>query len=167
MFDAGLIAQAENLVAACKARGLMLATAESCTGGLLAGLLTQVPGSSAVLERGFVTYSNAAKSEMLGVDPALIAAQGAVSAPVAAAMALGALARSHAQIALAITGIAGPGGGSEHKPVGLVFLACAAGGTVAAREERYGDLGREGVRTAALRTALAMAREAAAQRPLP
>ena len=167
MFDPGLVAQAEALVAACKARGLMVATAESCTGGLLAGLLTQAPGSSAVLERGFVTYSNAAKAEMLGVDPALIAAHGVVSAPVAAAMASGALARSHAQLSLAITGIAGPGGGSEQKPVGLVFLACAGGGAVAAREERYGDLGREGVRTAALRTALAMLREGAGHLPWP
>ena len=157
MFDTDLIAAAAELIAACKSGGKMIATAESCTGGLLAGLLTQLPGSSTVFERGFVTYSNAAKSELLGVDEQLIAAHGAVSAEVAQAMALGALAHSRAQLALAVTGIAGPGGGSEAKPVGLVYLACAvAGGTVAVREERYGDLGREAVRAAALRTALGM-----------
>ena len=162
MFDAELIADAAELLAACKAAGKMIATAESCTGGLLAGLLTQLPGSSGVFERGFVTYSNAAKSESLGVDDKLIAAHGAVSAEVARAMALGALARSHAQIAIAVTGIAGPGGGSLAKPAGLVYLACAArDGAVDVREERYGDLGRETVRAAALRTAVAMLRRRA------
>ena len=162
MFDADLIAAAAELLAACKAGGKMIATAESCTGGLLAGLLTQLPGSSGVFERGFVTYSNAAKSELLGVDEKLIAAHGAVSAEVARAMALGALARSHAQIAIAVTGIAGPGGGSLAKPAGLVYLACAAtGGTVDVREERYGDPGRDNVRAAALRTAVAMLRRCA------
>ena len=156
MFDDDLIAAAAELIAACKANGKMIATAESCTGGLLAGLLTQVPGSSSVFERGFVTYSNAAKSELLGVDERLVAAHGAVSAEVARAMALGALARSQAQLSLAVTGIAGPGGGSDAKPVGLVHLACATGSGVQVREERYGDIGRDNVRAAALRTALEM-----------
>ena len=102
-----------------------LATAESCTGGLIAGLCTELAGSSAWLERGFVTYSNAAKSDMLGVDPALIATHGAVSEPVARAMAQGAIAHSAAQVALAVTGIAGPSGGSPSKPVGTVWFAWA------------------------------------------
>ena len=162
MFEDDLIAAAAKLIAGCKAHGKMIATAESCTGGLLAGLVTQIPGSSFVFERGFVTYSNAAKSELLGVDERLIADHGAVSAEVARAMALGALARSKAQLSLAVTGIAGPGGGSDFKPVGLVYLACATGGGVEVREERYGDLGREQVRAAALRTALALLARGAA-----
>ena len=162
MFEDDLIAAAAELIAECKARGKMIATAESCTGGLLAGLLTQVPGSSSVFERGFVTYSNAAKSELLGVDEGLIADHGAVSAEVARAMALGALARSKAQLSLAVTGIAGPGGGSDFKPVGLVYLACATVSRVEVREERYGDLGRDDVRAAALRTALEMLARGAA-----
>ena len=108
--------------------GRMLATAESCTGGMVAAALTDIPGSSAAFERGFVTYSNAAKTEALGVDAALIAQHGAVSAEVAAAMADGALARSHASVAVSVTGIAGPDGGSPDKPVGLVWFGLAAGG---------------------------------------
>lgn len=118
-----------------RARGWWLATAESCTGGLIAALCTSVAGSSDWFERGVVSYSNAAKTELLGVDAGLIAAHGAVSAPVALAMARGALARSAAQVALAVTGIAGPGGGTAEKPVGLVWLAIAwrgAAGEVAA-----------------------------------
>ena len=115
----------EGLVALLKSKGLMVATAESCTGGLVAAAITDVPGSSAVLDRGFVTYSNEAKSEMTGVPPALIAAHGAVSAEVAAAMAEGALTHSRADIAVAITGIAGPDGGTPEKPVGTVWIAVA------------------------------------------
>ena len=107
---------------------LKIATAESCTGGLIAGACTTIAGSSDWFERGFVTYSNEAKVEMLGVDPALIAAHGAVSEPVARAMAEGALGRSHAQLAVAVTGVAGPTGGSPSKPVGTVWLAWARAG---------------------------------------
>jgi nicotinamide-nucleotide amidase len=115
----------EDLAAALMARGWMLATAESCTGGLIAGACTDLAGSSNWLERGFVSYSNAAKTELLGVDAALIARHGAVSEPVARAMAQGALQHSKAQCALAVTGIAGPGGGSADKPVGTVWFAWA------------------------------------------
>ena len=135
----------------------MLATAESCTGGLVAALLTDVPGSSAAFERGFVTYSNAAKAEMLGVDPALIAAEGAVSAAVARGMASGALAHSRADAAVSITGVAGPGGGTAAKPVGLVHFACARrGGSVVAVERRFGDIGRSAVRLASVAEALGL-----------
>ena len=145
--DAALLARAAALVAAYAAAGLRVVTAESCTGGLVAGVLTAVPGSSAVLERGFVTYSNDAKAEMLGVDPAVIAAQGAVSEAVARAMAEGALAHSRADVAVSITGIAGPGGGSAAKPVGLVHFGLARRDTPTRhRVRRYGDLGRSAIR---------------------
>ena len=120
-----LVQLAQRTLDACLARELKIATAESCTGGLLAGALTENAGASNVFERGFVSYSNEAKQDMLGVPAKLIAAHGAVSAEVAEAMALGALAKSRAQIALAVTGIAGPGGGSAEKPVGLVHFALA------------------------------------------
>ncbi len=124
-----------------------IATAESCTGGLVAGLLTAVPGSSAVVDRGFVTYSNEAKTDLVGVPAALIAAHGAVSEPVARAMAEGALGRSLADAAVAITGIAGPGGGSPDKPVGLVHFALALKGKPTHRiERRFGDPGRAEIR---------------------
>ena len=152
-----LDARATALLQACRARGWMVATAESCTGGLLAALLTEIPGSSDVVERGFVTYSNEAKSEMLGVLPALIAGHGAVSEPVARAMAEGALAHSRAQVAVSITGIAGPGGGSAAKPVGLVHFGLAVRGRPTQHlERRYGDLGRVQVRARAVEDALAL-----------
>ena len=159
--DAELLARAEALVAAYKAAGRTIATAESCTGGLVAGLLTAVPGSSAVLERGFVTYSNEAKAEAIGVPMDLIRQHGAVSEPVARAMAAGALAASPASVAVAITGIAGPGGGSAEKPVGLVHfgLALREGG-MRHRERRYGDLGRAGIRRAAVADAIGLLEEA-------
>ncbi|HEY4066512.1 MAG TPA: CinA family protein [Burkholderiaceae bacterium] len=122
------------LAAALRARGLKIAAAESCTGGLIAAACTAVAGSSDWFERGFVTYSNEAKRESLGVPAALIAAHGAVSAEVARAMAEGALAHSHAQLAVAVTGIAGPGGGSPDKPVGTVWLAIARAGAPAEAE---------------------------------
>jgi nicotinamide-nucleotide amidase len=126
-----------------KAGGFTIATAESCTGGLIAATLASVPGASAALERGFVTYTNQAKIEMLSVDADLIAAKGAVSREVALAMAEGALAHSPADISVAVTGIAGPGGGTAAKPVGLVHLAAARrGGAVLHEEQRFGDLGR-------------------------
>ena len=122
MIDAETRALAERVLAACRARGWTLATAESCTGGLVAGALTEIAGSSDVVDRGFVTYSNAAKMEMLGVPEATLAEFGAVSRQTAEAMAKGALERAGVDLAVSITGIAGPGGGSAEKPVGLVYL---------------------------------------------
>lgn len=135
----------------------MVATAESCTGGLVAAALTDIPGSSAVVDRGFVTYSNAAKTVLLGVPAEMIAVHGAVSEPVAIAMADGALERSAATLAVAITGIAGPGGGSAEKPEGLVHFACAGEG-IATTHDRvlFGALGRAGVRAASVDQALQM-----------
>jgi nicotinamide-nucleotide amidase len=157
MFPDELLARAAALVAACTARGVMLATAESCTGGAVAALLTEIPGSSAALDRGFVTYSNAAKSEMLGVPPAMIAAEGAVSEAVARAMAAGVLGHARADVAVSITGVAGPGGGSAAKPVGLVHFACARrGGATVAVERRFGDIGRGPIRLASVAQALAL-----------
>jgi len=155
--DDDLLLRATALVQACAGLGLTIATAESCTGGLLAGLLTEVPGSSAVLERGFVTYSNAAKTEMLGVPADLIAQFGAVSAQVASAMAEGAIHHSRAHLAVSITGIAGPGGGSASKPVGLVHFACAERGGITRHDERrFQDNGRAAIRRAALDHALSL-----------
>lgn len=149
--------RAAALMAAYAARGLKLATAESCTGGLVAGLLTAIPGSSAVVERGFVTYSNEAKTEAIGVPATLVAAHGAVSEPVARAMAEGALVHSHADVAVSITGIAGPGGGSALKPVGLVWFGLAIKGLPPqTRECRFDDTGRTGIRLAAVAVALAL-----------
>lgn len=159
--DPALLARAETLIAAYAASGRRIATAESCTGGLVAGLLTAVPGSSAVLERGFVTYSNAAKSDCLGVPPTLIDTHGAVSEATARAMAEGALARSRADVAVAITGVAGPGGGSATKPVGLVHFGLAATGAPTQHlERRYGDLGRTEIRRRAVADAVALLEEA-------
>lgn len=156
-----LLARAEALLGACRDRGWRVATAESCTGGLVAALLTEIAGSSTVVECGFVTYSNEAKAGLLGVDTALIAAHGAVSEPVARAMAEGALARSKADMAVAITGVAGPGGGSAAKPVGLVHFGLSRRGTPTRhRERRYGDVGRQAVRLRAVEDALALLEEA-------
>ncbi len=147
--------RAADLIASCRASGITLATAESCTGGLLAALITTVPGSSDVFDRGFVTYSNAAKIECLGVSLPLLESFGAVSREAARAMAEGALARSNAGMALSITGVAGPGGGTPDKPVGLVHFCLARRiGAVLAAEKRFGDLGRDAVRCAAIATAL-------------
>jgi nicotinamide-nucleotide amidase len=157
MFPTELVMQATLLVADAQARGVKIATAESCTGGLLAGLLTTVPGSSAVVERGFVTYSNRAKEEQLGVPGDLIADFGAVSEPVARMMAEGALNESRANLAISITGIAGPGGGTAMKPVGLVHLACARENrSIRHEEHRFGAIGREEVRLETLAVALRM-----------
>jgi nicotinamide-nucleotide amidase len=120
--------EAQTLLDLCRDRGLKIATAESCTGGLLAALLTEIPGSSHVFERALVTYSNEAKSELLGVSDLLIAQHGAVSEQVAHAMAVGCLDRSNVDLSVSVTGIAGPGGGSPEKPVGLVYLACVRRG---------------------------------------
>lgn len=144
---------ASQVLDAAKARDLMIATAESCTGGLIAGCLTEIAGSSAVVDRGFVTYSNDAKTEMLGVPADLIVRMGAVSEEVARAMAEGALDRSRADLTVAVTGVAGPGGGSPEKPVGLVHFGCAMTGdeTQHARcvfEGSRSDIRRETVRAA-------------------
>ena len=154
MFPDDIIDLADAVIASAKARGWTVATAESCTGGLVAAALTAVPGSSAVVDRGFVTYSNVAKVDLLGVPTAMIAEHGAVSEIVARTMAEGARAHAGVDVVVSITGVAGPGGGSQDKPVGLVHFACAGpAGTVQARHE-FGDLGREGVRLAAVRVAL-------------
>ncbi len=153
---------AQRLLDTCRARGLKVATAESCTGGLVAATLTEISGSSDVFERGFVTYSNAAKEAMLGVPATVLNRYGAVSREAAEAMATGALAQSPADLAVAITGIAGPTGGLEDKPVGLVhFAAAARDGRFIAREKQFGDIGRRQVRLAAVAEALALLEELA------
>ena len=157
MFSTALTDQAAQLLAAARAKGLKIVTAESCTGGLIAGLLTDIAGSSDVFERGFVTYSNPAKEEMLGVSAAMLRQHGAVSQIVARAMAEGAIRQSTAQLSVAVTGIAGPGGGSDEKPVGLVHIAAArAGAATLHRECRFGDIGRSEVRLKTVAAALAL-----------
>jgi nicotinamide-nucleotide amidase len=161
MFPADLIDEAQRVLAELRAREMMLATAESCTGGLLIGLLTEVPGASDVVERGFVTYSNKAKIACLNVPAQLLARYGAVSAEVARAMAEGALVNSEADLAIAVTGVAGPGGGTAQRPVGLVRLAIArAGGTPLDTEWQFGDLGRSRIRLETVRAALGLVRQA-------
>ena len=155
--------RAAALLDAYKAKGLKIATAESCTGGLVAALLTEISGSSAVVERGFVTYSNEAKTDLVGVPADLIAAHGAVSEPVARAMAEGALAHSRADVTVGITGVAGPTGGTATKPVGLVHFGLARKGVATLHlERRYGDLGRETVRRRAVEDALSLLEQALA-----
>ena len=151
-----IAALARRIVERYSAAGRTLATAESCTGGLVAGAITDVAGSSAVLDRGFVTYSNQAKIDMLGVDPAALAAHGAVSETVARQMAEGARHRAGVDAAVSITGIAGPGGGTDVKPVGLVHFACSSASGTIHREERFGDIGRANVREGSVRVALEM-----------
>ena len=164
-FDTELEARAKKLVALYVEKKLKIATAESCTGGLVAGLITEISGSSAVLDRGFVVYSNEAKAGMLGVEAATLRRFGAVSAPTARELAEGVIARSLADVSVSITGVAGPGGGSAEKPVGLVHFGCARrGGETILVERRFGDLGRAGVRRAAILQALDLL-EAAAQQP--
>jgi nicotinamide-nucleotide amidase len=163
-FPSHLEARAATLIARYGALGLTIATAESCTGGLMAGLLTEIPGSSLVFERGFVTYSNEAKQEMLGVPKAILEAHGAVSEATAKAMVVGALAHSSAHVAVSVTGVAGPGGGTAAKPVGLVHFACAGPkGAIVAVERRFGDLGRSAIRMASVDQALGMLENAAAR----
>lgn len=148
---------AADVLAAARIRGVMIATAESCTGGLIIGALTDVPGSSDVVDRGFVTYSNAAKMAMVGVQPATLAAHGAVSEAVAGEMAAGALDASNADLAVSVTGIAGPGGGSAEKPEGRVCFGLAATKEEVFTETRdFGPLGRSGVRAATVDHALAL-----------
>jgi nicotinamide-nucleotide amidase len=155
----GLRKAATKVLALCRARGLEIATAESCTGGLVAAALTAIAGSSDVVDRGFVTYSNAAKQAMLGVPATTLKRHGAVSAETAAAMAAGALKNSQANLSVAITGVAGPGGGTKEKPVGLVYFAAARrDGRQVAREQRYGKIGRARVRQRSVAEALALLR---------
>jgi nicotinamide-nucleotide amidase len=156
--DPALGELAAKVLDACRARGLTIATAESCTGGLVAALLTSIAGSSDVFERGFVTYSNAAKSEAIGVSANLIEQHGAVSAEVARAMAEGALSHSRADLAVSITGIAGPGGGSSAKPIGLVFVGFARRGEMSGRTQRhlFEDRGREFIRNETVHSALSL-----------
>ena len=162
MADAETQAAASVLLNLCKAKKLMVATAESCTGGLVAGALTDIAGSSAVVDRGFVTYTNEAKHQMLGVPSDTLNKFGAVSRETAEAMARGALGHANADIVVAITGIAGPGGGSADKPVGLVhFAAASRGGRLIHHEQRFGDIGRAEVRRRSVMEALAMLTELA------
>lgn len=150
----------------CRSKRLTVATAESCTGGLVAGALTEIAGSSDVVDRGFVTYSNAAKQAMLGVPAATLTQFGAVSRETATAMAQGALANAPAHLSVAITGIAGPGGGSDDKPVGLVHFAGASrGGVLLTRERRFGEIGRAEVRRRSVLEALAILKELAESQP--
>lgn len=165
MFSDPLLDQAARLLQMYRAAGLKIATAESCTGGLVAALLTAIPGSSDVVERGFVTYANEAKVEMLGVPADAIASKGAVSEEVARAMAEGAVAHSRADAAVSITGVAGPGGGTEAKPVGLVhFGCCLKGGATLHQEMRFGALTRDEIRMKSVEVALALLRRAIAGR---
>jgi len=160
VFPKDLAEQASALLQSCREAGVTVGTAESCTGGLIAGCLTEIAGSSDVVDRGFITYSNVAKNVMLDVPMRLIERHGAVSEPVARTMAEGALTHSLAVLSVAVTGVAGPGGGTVGKPVGLVHLACAKrGGQTRHRAERYGDLGRSGIREATIRTAMEMLME--------
>lgn len=155
MTGKALRAQAKRVLELARARGVTIATAESCTGGLVAAALTDIAGSSDVVDRGFVTYSNKAKQQMLGVPAATLQRHGAVSAETATAMAQGALKKSPADLAVAITGIAGPGGGSKEKPVGLVhFAAASRDGRLIARVRRYGNVGRARVRARSVAEAL-------------
>ncbi|GGE45418.1 competence damage-inducible protein A [Agaricicola taiwanensis] len=154
-----LLEQAAALLDLCQSHMVTLVTAESCTGGLVAAVLTDAPGASTVVEGGFVTYSNEAKMTTLGVPADLIERFGAVSEEVARAMASGALAHSQARLSVSITGIAGPGGGSEHKPIGLVHFATALGDEVRHRKVNFGDIGRGEVRRQSVKTALRMLEE--------
>ncbi|HTQ13981.1 MAG TPA: CinA family protein [Rhizomicrobium sp.] len=155
MFPSPLLSLAQLILADARAARLRIATAESCTGGLIAGLLTEIPGSSDVFDRGFVAYSNRAKSDLLGVPGDLIADMGAVSEPVARAMAEGAVENSNAHLAVAVTGIAGPGGGTPLRPVGLVHIAAARERRSILHEaHRFGDIGRSEVRMKTVEAAL-------------
>lgn len=155
-FPSSLLLPAEDLLRACQAAGLTVAMAESCTGGMVTAALTAVPGASGTLERGFVTYANQAKIEMLGVAPALLDRHGAVSEPVARAMAAGALAHSHAALAGAVTGIAGPGGGTPDKPVGLVHMAAALRDGAVVHERHVFEGDRDSVRLQAATAVIIM-----------
>lgn len=166
MFSDDFRNRAVTFLDAMRAKGFRFASAESCTGGLIAALLTEIPGSSDVVDRGFVTYSNEAKAEMIGVGTALLAEHGAVSREVALAMATGALARSMADVTVAVTGVAGPGGGTAAKPVGLVHIAAARRGAETLHKEcRFGPLDRSEIRAQTVVEALALATRALELQP--
>ena len=156
MFPDDIRQLASRVVTAAVAKDILVVTAESCTGGLVSAALTAIPGSSAALDRGWVTYSNAAKSDLLGVPVAMLETHGAVSEPVARAMADGALARSGAKVSVSVTGVAGPGGGTRDKPVGLVHFAAAGPTGTIHVEHRFGDLGRDHIRLESTRVALGL-----------
>jgi nicotinamide-nucleotide amidase len=162
--DPALAAKADEVLAACRASGLKLATAESCTGGMVAAALTDIAGSSDVVERGFVTYSNAAKMELLGVPAQMILVHGAVSPEVAEAMVLGALAHAPVDLAVSITGIAGPGGATPTKPVGLVYFGIARRHGVCRTERDVFAGDRAAIRHAAALRALELLRDAASMK---
>ncbi|MCY4031367.1 MAG: CinA family protein [Hyphomicrobiales bacterium] len=163
-FPEPLLRQAEEVIAQARARGVSIASAESCTAGLVAGCLSEIPGASDVLACGFVVYGNEAKERLLGVPAPLLEEHGAVSEETARAMASGALEKGGIDIAVSVTGIAGPGGGSIEKPVGLVHFACAVrNGDVSHRERRFDDAGRYGIRLASVAEALEMLRESLAR----
>lgn len=154
MFDPEILDLAERVLGLCRERRIMLVTAESCTGGLISGALTAVPGSSDVVDRGLVTYSYSAKTDLLGVPEDMIVVHGAVSAQVARAMLDGAVGTSGNRIGVAVTGVAGPGSDSQEKPAGLVHIAVGDRGRVLHREQRYGDIGRDQVRRQTVADAL-------------
>ena len=161
MFSSQLLRLAEIVLMEAREKKLRMATAESCTGGLIAGLLTEIPGSSDVLDRGFVVYSNRAKQAMLGVPGDLIADMGAVSEPVARMLAEGAVENSNAHIAVAVTGVAGPGGGTKLKPIGLVHIAvCRERRSILHEAHRFGDIGRGEIRMKAVQAALELLQRA-------
>ena len=162
MFDEEITAAVNRLLERCRAKTLTVATAESCTGGLVAAAISEISGSSSVLDRGFVTYSNEAKQQMLGVTPATIDVYGAVSTECAEEMAKGALAHAQVDLAVSITGIAGPTGATPGKPIGLVyFCAASRSGRIIAHDRKFGDIGRTQVRRASVLQALAMLQELA------
>lgn len=165
LFPDDLLSLAHEVIGICQKQNLRLAAAESCTGGLVMACLTAIPGASDVVERGFVAYVNQAKIEMLGVSAELLAAHGAVSEEVAIAMAKGALSHSTANISVAVTGVAGPGGGSPNKPVGLVFLAAARQGGIAIcqRHDFKGD--RHQIRRQTVQAALEMLKDISSGQP--
>ena len=166
MLDDDIVAAAHKLLDICKRKKLLVATAESCTAGLVAGTLTEVPGVSSILDRGYVTYSNEAKHDMLGVSRDTLARHGAVSRQTAEEMARGVLGRAPVDLAVSVTGIAGPDGGSEEKPVGLVhFAAATRGGTLIHAEKRFGDVGRAAVRKQSVLQAFLMLHELAEGEP--
>ncbi len=162
MLDDDIVAAAKDLLAICKEKNLVIATAESCTAGLIAGTLTEIPGVSSILDRGYVTYSNEAKHEMLGVSRDILKEHGAVSAQAAEAMVRGVLGHSRVHLAVSVTGIAGPDGGSPEKPVGLVYFAVASRtGKIVDAEKRYGGIGRTQVRKQSVLQAFKMLHELA------
>ena len=166
MLDDDIVAAGERLLEICRRKKLTIATAESCTGGLVAGMLTEIPGVSSMLDRGFITYSNRAKQEMLGVPAATLEAHGAVSRETAEAMAKGALADAPVDLAVSVTGVAGPDGGSDEKPVGRVhFAAASRSGQLNHVERRFGDPGRAEIRKRSVLQAIVMLHALAEREP--